>query len=129
MIDHLKLQLSDYQESVAFYDRALRPLGYVRLFSSETEGLTTTAYGDTRPVLWLGPSDKPSSPVHVALHAGSREAVDAFHEAALSAGAKDNGPPGYRSEYYSGYYAAYVIDPAGNNIEAVYHDSSMLGSS
>jgi hypothetical protein len=73
------------------------------------------------PDLWLMQTDKPLNPTHVALGSKTREAIDAFHAAALAAGGTDNGPPGLRADYHPTYYAAFVRDPEGNNIEVVCH--------
>lgn len=119
MFDHVKFGVSDYTRSKAFYLQALAPLG-VR---AGAEG--DPAYGielvrdDDRTSLCLFQSRAKPAPLHIAFAAASREQVDAFHAAALSAGAQDNGAPGFRPQYHAGYYAAFVIDPDGHNIEAV----------
>lgn len=128
MIDHISVTMSDYRAAVHFYDEALNALGYAKLFTSETDKLTTVAYGKDAPMLWISAGPKGAGAVHLAFRAQSKAAVDAFYAAAMAAGARDNGPPGYRPQYYSGYYAAFVLDTDGNNIEAVFHDSSFLGS-
>ena len=74
------------------------------------------------PISSLRSAGEPSAPVHVALRGPDRSTVDAFHEAALAAGGQDNGPPGIRRVYHEYYYGAYVLDPEGNNVEAVTHD-------
>lgn len=128
MIDHLSVTLSDYPSAVPFYRAVLGALGYAQLFSSDSEALTATAYGKEAPVFWIASGQKAAGALHIAFKADSREAVDRFHAAALNGGGRDNGSPGYRTQYYSGYYAAYVLDVDGNNIEAVFHDTSLLGS-
>jgi catechol 2,3-dioxygenase-like lactoylglutathione lyase family enzyme len=70
---------------------------------------------------WIGEGEPPAAPVHVAFAAADRATVDKFHRAAVEAGGRDNGAPGLRPHYHAGYYAAFVIDPDGNNVEAVFH--------
>lgn len=126
MIDHTGVSVSDPAKSRAFYDAALAPLGY-RLLAEvpkeHTGGIVVVGYGEPpRPDFWLHEGPPQSPRVHVALRAGSRAAVDAFHRAALAAGGRDNGPPGPRPQYHANYYGAFVLDPDGHNIEAVCHD-------
>lgn len=124
MLDHLGLPVSDYARSKAFYTRALAPLGaeLVLEVSAETTGDRAHAgFGrDGHPVLWIGQAPV-VCPMHLALTAGSRAAVDAFHRAALAAGGRDHGAPGLRPHYHPDYYAAFVLDPDGHNLEAVCH--------
>jgi catechol 2,3-dioxygenase-like lactoylglutathione lyase family enzyme len=117
MIDHIKLHVADAARSRAFYERALAPLGY-GVMLEPAPGVV--GMGARHPDLWLAQSEEPTV-AHVALRADSREAVNAFHAAALAAGGVDNGPPGLRPQYHRGYYGAFVIDPDGNNLEAVHH--------
>lgn len=121
MIDHLTFGVSDFDRSVRFYDRAFAPLGVRRLFN-ENLPVKVAGYGDTRPWFWLAEHDPTSGKLHVALQADNREKVDAFHHEALLAGGADNGGPGLRPHYHAGYYGAFVLDPDGHNIEAVFHD-------
>ena len=116
MIDHVNLGTADVAASRAFYERALAPLGYAVLM----EAPYGVGFGkDGKPDFWI--SDRPSSaPLHVAFASPDRATVDAFHAAALAAGGRDNGPPGLRS-YHPSYYGAFVLDPEGNNVEAVTH--------
>jgi catechol 2,3-dioxygenase-like lactoylglutathione lyase family enzyme len=117
MIDHLSLYVSDYPRSRAFYEAALAPLG----FGVVTELDGACGFGPPgEDDLWLG-SGAAGGPVHIAFAARDEAAVDAFHAAALAAGGRDNGAPGVRPQYHPGYYGAYVIDPDGNNVEAVFH--------
>ena len=117
MLDHLALGVRDLAASKAFYEAALAPLGYGVVM--EREG--SVAFGPTaRPIFFLN-AREPSANVHVAFQAADRESVDAFHAAALAAGAKDNGAPGMRPQYHPHYYGAFVLDPDGNNAEAVCH--------
>jgi len=117
MIDHLTLTVRDVDRSVAFYTRALAPLGYRVLM--EFEGVY--GLGDEKPYFWIKQDDPPTNPQHLAFAARRRADVDAFYEAALAAGARDNGPPGLREHYHPTYYAAFVFDPDGHPIEAVNH--------
>jgi catechol 2,3-dioxygenase-like lactoylglutathione lyase family enzyme len=118
MIDHLTLKVSDYARSKPFYAAALKPLGYV-VAMEYGGGCGLGVPG--KPDLWLFQDLQNTRPTHVAFRAESREAVDAFHEAALGAGARDNGRPGIRKDYHPSYYAAFVLDPDGHNVEAVCH--------
>lgn len=125
MIDHTGLQVSNPETSRRFYEGALAPLGYSVLMVVPTE------YTEGKVVLGMGVAPKadfwlaegaPNQPrVHVAFRAESRQQVDEFYRAALAAGGKDNGPPGPRPHYHERYYGAFVLDPDGHNIEAVYH--------
>ncbi|WP_159729086.1 VOC family protein [Methylosinus sp. Ce-a6] len=124
MIDHLSLVVRDFARARAFYAAALAPLGYVvlREFSVASVGRDIVGFGvPPKPDFWIAAGDDPTSPLHIAFRAESRSDVDAFHAAALSAGGGDNGPPGLRPHYHPDYYGAFVIDPAGHNIEAVHH--------
>jgi catechol 2,3-dioxygenase-like lactoylglutathione lyase family enzyme len=120
-VDHITIKVRDLSASRTFYEQALRPLA-VNVYE---------AYGGVcfGPVgaedFALGQADgEPSGPMHIAFVAESRADVDAFHAAALAAGARDNGAPGLRPIYHAGYYGAFVFDPDGNNIEAVHHTRS-----
>ena len=116
MIDHVAFYVRDLDASRRFYEQALAPLGYGVAF--EMEGMV--AYGPGgRPRLALRVGEEASRTGHVAIEAESHEAVDAFYAAAIAAGAKDNGAPGIREHYHPTYYAAFVKDPDGNNVEAV----------
>jgi catechol 2,3-dioxygenase-like lactoylglutathione lyase family enzyme len=118
MIDHVILNVGDYAASKRFYVEALRPLGYEVILEFERmAGLGREA----KPELWIGERDEPSANVHVALASPDRRTVDEFYNAALSAGGRDNGAPGLRPHYHEQYYGAFVLDPDGNNIEAVCH--------
>ena len=119
MFDHISLGVRDVAASKRFYDAALAALGYKRL----SDGETSLGYGREAVGLWLGatahpvPADERSG-LHVCFAAPDRNAVDAFHKAALRAGGRDNGTPGLRADYGPTYYAAFVIDPDGYRIEA-----------
>jgi catechol 2,3-dioxygenase-like lactoylglutathione lyase family enzyme len=118
MIDHVTATVGDFQAAKTFYARALAPLGYsVQMELEDHAGFGT---GEGIPDFWIGSSPEHGS-THIAFSASDRAAVDAFYEAAMAAGGKDNGPPGLRPHYHETYYAAYVHDADGNNIEAVTH--------
>ena len=118
MIDHIGLRTKQFDVMVKFYEAALAPLGYSKLM--EFDG--GVGFGsDGKPALWIGASDSAPSSMHLALSSSSRAAVDAFYKSAIAAGGKDNGGPGLRPGYTPTYYAAFVIDPDGNNLEAVCH--------
>lgn len=118
MIDHITIGVRDIARSCAFYDRALAPLG-VRQLLRFRDRVEVAAYGDDRPWLWLAAEDVTRGKLHLAFIAPGRATVDAFHAAGLAAGGIDNGAPGLRPHYDPGYYAAFVLDPDGHNIEAV----------
>jgi catechol 2,3-dioxygenase-like lactoylglutathione lyase family enzyme len=119
VLDHVTLNVRDFEASRQFYEEALRPLGYS--VAMEWEGGAGLGTGEGAPDLWIVQRGEPSAPVHVALRSPDRATVRAFHEAGLAAGGTDNGPPGMRLHYHEHYYGAYVLDPDGNNIEAVTH--------
>jgi catechol 2,3-dioxygenase-like lactoylglutathione lyase family enzyme len=119
MLDHAGLNVGDIAQAKRFYEEALAPIGY-------TVGHDGGSYVGFRSPegeldFWIAERGEPSTGTHVAFRAGDRTAVAAFHRAALAAGGTDNGAPGVRAEYHDYYYGAYVLDPAGNNIEAVCH--------
>jgi catechol 2,3-dioxygenase-like lactoylglutathione lyase family enzyme len=118
MLDHIGLRTTQFDTLVRFYEAALAPLGYTKLFAWEGG----TGFGrNGAAALWVGASMIQPTGIHIAVSGSDRAAVDAFHEAALGAGATDNGKPGLRADYHANYYAAFVIDPDGNNLEAVCH--------
>lgn len=118
MIDHVTLYVKNYAVSKEFYASALKPLGYGCIMDLGDHG----GFGaDGKPDLWIVPTDEPLRPTHLAIAATDRAVVDAFHAAGLAAGGVDNGPPGIREDYHPNYYAAFIHDPDGNNIEAVCH--------
>jgi catechol 2,3-dioxygenase-like lactoylglutathione lyase family enzyme len=122
MIDHIGFPVSDYETSKAFYAKALAPLGYGLVMEVPVNEMDAPAAGfgiGGNPDFWIGGEGGVGNPVHVAITARDRAAVDAFHKAALAAGGKDNGAPGLRPHYGPDYYAAFVLDPDGHNIEAV----------
>jgi catechol 2,3-dioxygenase-like lactoylglutathione lyase family enzyme len=123
MIDHTGIGVADVARAAAFYDAALSALGLRRVAQlPEKDGADAVGYGVDYPVFWIDRFHPHGVKQHTAFVARSRAAVDAFHAAALSAHGTDNGPPGLRTDqgYPAGYYAAFVLDPDGNNIEAVF---------
>ena len=121
-LDHVGFAVADYQRSKVFYERALAPLGMTLLmeFSGAAAGFGKADGG--RPSFFIEAHGEPvRGRLHIALRADSRAQVDAFHAAAIGAGGTDNGAPGVREIYHPDYYGAYVLDPDGNNIEAVCH--------
>jgi catechol 2,3-dioxygenase-like lactoylglutathione lyase family enzyme len=124
MIDHITFGTADFARATAFYDDVLAALGVKRLVNlplAQTGGIAVAGYGDDRPWFWLAEEKATQGMLHIAFRARSRAAVDVFHAAALRAGGTDNGPPGLRAHYHATYYAAFVRDPDGHNIEAVCH--------
>lgn len=125
MIDHTGLAMSDPERSRLFYERALAPLGYSVLMEVPKEytgGAVALGFGVApKADFWLHEGTPQTPRLHVAFRADNRTQVDAFYRAALAAGGKDNGPPGLRPHYHANYYGAFVLDPDGNNIEAVCH--------
>jgi catechol 2,3-dioxygenase-like lactoylglutathione lyase family enzyme len=119
MIAHTTLPVSDYRKSKAFYGKVLASLGY----RNNMEYGESAGFNDGKSTdFWITKEDT-VVPTHLAFEARSEAEVKAFHAAALAAGAKDNGGPGYR-DYWPGYYAAFVHDPDGHNVEAVWYDYS-----
>lgn len=121
MFDHVKIGVRDYAASKAFYLQALAPLGVRPVGEGEPSyGIELCRPDDTVSFILFEAKEKPAH-LHIAFAAASREQVDAFYHAAIGAGARDNGSPGLRPRYHANYYAAFVIDPDGHNIEAVCH--------
>jgi len=125
MLDHIGFAVSDYARSLAFYKKALEPLGYglaMEVTREVTGGEAHAGFGrDGRADFWIGTGKSLSGRLHVAFTARSRAEVDAFYAAALAAGGTDNGKPGLRPMYHQNYYGAFVLDPDGHNVEAVCH--------
>jgi catechol 2,3-dioxygenase-like lactoylglutathione lyase family enzyme len=120
VIDHLKLHVADFDRSRAFYQAALAPLGY-RVMLEPAPGVA--GLGADRPDFWIAQraGGEPGTVAHVAFRAGSAQQIEAFHAAALEAGGSDNGAPGPRAHYHPRYVGGFVLDPDGNNVEAVFH--------
>ena len=124
IINHIEFPVAEAERSRRFYEAVLAPLGLSLVISIDRAG---TAHGGARhgfgksgyPSLWLHEESGAKLPIHVAFTADDRTTVDGFYAAALSNGGTDNGGPGIREHYHANYYAAYVLDPDGNNIEAV----------
>jgi catechol 2,3-dioxygenase-like lactoylglutathione lyase family enzyme len=127
MLDHVGIEVSDFERSKAFYLAALAPLG-VELVMEPMPG--AAGFGSDlgqgpRPYFWIMARGRPTvSGAHVSFAAVDLEGVDAFHAAGLAAGGTDNGPPAPRPIYHPGYYGAFVLDPDANNVEAVFHRAS-----
>ncbi len=120
MIAHTSLTVSNYSKSKEFYIFTLKPLGY----KNNMEFGEAAGFNDGKNTdFWISKSEV-VAPTHLAFEAKNKEEVEEFYAAALKAGAKDNGAPGYRTEYWPGYFAAFVYDPDGHNIEAVWYDYS-----
>jgi catechol 2,3-dioxygenase-like lactoylglutathione lyase family enzyme len=124
MIAHTSVGVRDFRAAKQFYERALAPLGYApKMEFGEAAGFNDGKNTD----FWIGESERVEL-THVAFEAKSREEVEAFYRAALAAGGRDNGAPGYRRDYWPGYYAAFVYDLDGHNIEAVWYDYAAEGA-
>ena len=126
MLDHVGFAVTNAEASCRFYEKALAPLGITLIMSvppDKTEaGGTAHGFGSGgKPYFWIGDSERVGEGSHIAFTAETRGHVDRFYEAALAAGGKDNGPPGIRAHYHPNYYAAFVHDPDGLNVEAVCH--------
>ena len=118
MIDHTGYSVSDLARSIAFYEKALAPLGYTLVMKLDG----AAGFGENKKLdFWIG-AGKPTDKNHIAFRASGRAQVRAFYEAALAAGGTDNGPPGTRPHYHDNYYGAFVRDPDGHNVEAVTHE-------
>jgi catechol 2,3-dioxygenase-like lactoylglutathione lyase family enzyme len=119
MIDHMGIAVTDVKRSIAFYEKALAPLGYTLVMQWEH----WAGFGvGGKPDFWIEGGKQPKDRVHVAFRATGRDTVRAFYTAAMAAGGTDNGAPGVREHYHADYYGAFVIDPDGHNVEAVCHD-------
>ena len=132
MIDHIGITVRDFERARRFYDSALSPLGVATIMEvkpEESGGYHGVGYGKGgKPFFWLSNDQRPDMAdaargpgVHIAFAARNRSAVDAFFLAAMASGGRDNGAPGLRPHYHPSYYAAFVLDPDGYNIEAVFH--------
>lgn len=124
MLDHVGILVADWNKAKAFYDAAFAPLGFTLLAEVPeqfTGGVKVGGYGQAKPDFWLTQNANPGAGRHYAFAAPSRAAVDAFYAAAMANGGSDNGAPGLRPHYHESYYGAFVIDPDGNNVEAVCH--------
>lgn len=128
MIDHLSTYATDYEKTKAFYEAAFSPLGYyvqtefVAQWNTEFPTQRLCAFGPTgKPVYWVIETQIAHTPRHVAFCAEDRDKVNLFYQKAIESGGIDNGEPGLRPVYHEHYYGAFVLDPDGNNVEAVCH--------
>jgi catechol 2,3-dioxygenase-like lactoylglutathione lyase family enzyme len=125
MLDHLGLTVTDFARSKAFYKEALAPLAITLIKELSAEATGAHAHAglgqDGKAYFWIGEGAITSGPAHIAFVAQRRRDLEAFHRAALGAGGRDNGAPGPRPHYHANYFGAFVLDPDGNNIEAVWH--------
>lgn len=122
MFDHIGITVKDFNSAKAFYVKVLKPLGMKELYGQDGD---FCGFGKDRPIFWITtPESKQSvsGSAHVAFIGTSKEQVESFYTLALEAGGKDNGKPEYQTEYAANYYAAYVHDLDGNNIEIVFRD-------
>ncbi len=131
MLDHMTLRVADINRTRAFYTAALAPLGYRIAYDHVHDGVAVLGFAQGEHIdTWFMDGTSPygahptSTSCHLAWRAPSRAAVDAFHAAAMAQGGRDHGAPGLRPLYHPHYYGAFVIDPDGNNVEAVCHDPS-----
>jgi catechol 2,3-dioxygenase-like lactoylglutathione lyase family enzyme len=125
MFDHIGISVTDFSRSKDFYKKALTPLSIflvLEISAAQSGKHAHAGFGkDGKPFFWISAGSAPSGPAHIAFGAPLRSDVEAFYRAALAAGARDNGPPGPRPQYHADYFGAFVLDPDGNNIEAVCH--------
>jgi catechol 2,3-dioxygenase-like lactoylglutathione lyase family enzyme len=125
VLDHIVFGVSNFARSRQFYEAALAPLGYGVTMQIPSDGppkRTYVGFGESGlAYFWIGDGAPLQGQIHVAFVAKDRLGVDAFYRAAMAAGATDNGAPGLRADYHANYYAAFVLDPDGHNIEAVCH--------
>jgi catechol 2,3-dioxygenase-like lactoylglutathione lyase family enzyme len=120
VFDHVGLNVADFETSRRFFEQALGPLGY--RVATDFSQYGAVGFGtEDKPEFWVAARDPRGTGTHVAFQVADRATVDTFHAEGLAAGGADNGPPGIRHDYHPTYYAAYVLDPDGNNIEVVCH--------
>lgn len=117
MYDHIGLKVKDLDASLRFYEAALAPLGHVL---GSRDAASAGLGPKDAPALWLYADARTGAGTHVALRAPDRASVDRFHAAGVAAGGRDHGKPGVREDYAANYYAAFLLDPDGNNVEAVF---------
>ena len=123
MFDHVKFGVRNFAVSRAFYLKALEPLGVTVATDWPPDGVELSQPGGNSSLCLYQTPEDPAH-LHIAFVATSRDQVNAFYRAAMAAGARDNGPPGLRPQYSGRYYAAFVFDPDGHNIEAVFHETA-----
>jgi catechol 2,3-dioxygenase-like lactoylglutathione lyase family enzyme len=120
VFDHVGLNVRDYGASRAFYERALAPFGLDVVMAFEQ--WKACGFGrDGKPTFWISEREPVGTGTHIAFACSDRATVDTFHAAAVAAGGTDNGPAGLREHYHPTYYGAFVLDPDGNTVEAVFH--------
>ncbi len=124
MFDHVKFGVSNFAVSKAFYVNALKPIGVTLVTDWPPDGVEMSQPTGESSLCLYQTNEKPAH-LHIAFEAENRHQVDAFYNAALGAGGKDNGPPGLRPQYSGQYYAAFVFDPDGHNIEVVCHEAEV----
>ena len=126
MLDHIGISVMDFARSKAFYEKALAPLSISlmkELSAAQSGAHAHAGFGsDGKPFFWIATGSRASGPLHIAFGAPRRSDVEAFYRAAMDAGGTDNGSPGPRPQYHANYFGAFVLDPDGNNIEAVCHN-------
>ena len=127
MFDHVKFGVRDFVRSKTFYLKALEPIGVTVVVDWPPDGAELSQPTGTSSLCLYQSAEKPAH-LHIAFVTESRQQVDAFHRAALGAGGQCNGPPGLRPQYSGEYYAAFVLDPDGHNIEVVCHEAELTGS-
>jgi catechol 2,3-dioxygenase-like lactoylglutathione lyase family enzyme len=124
MIDHMSTYATDIADTRAFYEAVLPPLGY----TVQIEFPNACAFGPpNNPVFWVIATEAAATPRHIAFSAVDRESVTHFYHTGLQHGGSDNGPPGLRPDYHEHYYGAFLLDPDGNNVEAVCHAPEQAG--
>lgn len=124
MIDHTGITVSDWDKAKRFYDAAMGGIGATMMMvvpKEHTGGRNVGGYGRQKPDFWLSDGGEPGPGRHYAFTCETRAQVDAFYKAGMAAGGRDNGAPGIREHYHPNYYGAFVLDPDGNNVEAVCH--------
>ncbi|MBI3776236.1 MAG: VOC family protein [Gammaproteobacteria bacterium] len=122
MLDHIMINVKDFEKSKAFYKAILAPLGYIHIWELQGwAGFSADGKPDSCWGFWIQGGKQVLPPIHVAFRSDSRAKIRAFYHAALKAGGRDNGPPGIREHYHPNYYGAFVYDFDGHNIEAVSH--------
>lgn len=121
MLDHITCRVRDIEQTAYFYTQALKPLGYALTFDQTFDDVRVIGFGKNgKNDTWFTMDRPVSGPTHICWKAHSTQEVDEFYKAAINAGGKNNGAPGIRKEYHENYYAAFVLDPDGNNIEVVF---------
>ena len=125
MLDHIGIEVTDYEKSKAFYKTILAPLGYILIMEVGGFAGFGSNEKETGPIaqFWIHQDNAPAKSLHLAFKSKNRKTVDEFYNTALKAGARDNGKPGLRKIYHENYYGAFILDPDGHNIEAVCHQA------